>query len=155
MTMPRMDNVGIMVDDLDAAIAFFKELGLELEGKASVEGPWVDRLLALDGVRCDIAMMQTADKNIRLELSQFRRPKAQKPDPEDAPVNTLGLHRIMFAVDDIADVLARLKPHGGKLLGEVTQYEDMYNLAYVRGPAGILIALAQELRGNVRPKLSR
>jgi catechol 2,3-dioxygenase-like lactoylglutathione lyase family enzyme len=145
-----MDNVGIIVEDLEAAIAFFTALGLQLEGKAPVEGSWVDRLIALENVRVEIAMMRAPDGQSRLELSKFHRPKAIRAEPKDAPVNTLGIRRIMFAVDDLEDTLARLRGHGGELLGEVTQYENMYLLGYVRGPEGILIALAQQLEGSVR-----
>jgi catechol 2,3-dioxygenase-like lactoylglutathione lyase family enzyme len=144
MAIQRMDNIGIVVDDLEAATAFFVELGLELEGEAPVEGPWVDRVVGLDGVRCDIAMVRTPDGHSRLELTKFHTPAAVSAGP-DAPANTLGLRRIMFAVDDIADVLARLQAHGGELVGEVAQYEDSYRLCYVRGPAGIIVALAEQL----------
>jgi len=146
MTIRRMDNVGIVVDDLPAAIAFFFELGLKLEGEAPVEGGWVDRLIALDGVRVDIAMMKTPDGHGRVELTKFQSPRAISAEPKSAPVNTLGIRRIMFAVEDIDEVLARLRAHGAELLGEVEQYEDRYRLCYVRGPEGILIALAEELR---------
>ena len=145
MTVLRMDNVLLVVDDLKAAIAFFVELGLELEGEATVEGRWVDRIVGLDGVRSDIAMMRTPDGHGRLELDKFHTPPAVRAEPEDAPVNTLGIRRIMFAVDDIEDVLGRLRSHGAELVGEVAQYEDSYRLCYVRGPDGIMIALAQEL----------
>jgi catechol 2,3-dioxygenase-like lactoylglutathione lyase family enzyme len=144
MSIQRMDNVGIVVDDLAAAIAFFVELGLELEGEATVEGRSVDRVVGLDGVRSDIAMLRTPDGHGRLELSKFHTPPARNPDP-NAPVNTLGIGRIMFAVDDIEDVLSRLQPHGTELVGEVVQYEDTYRLCYIRGPGGILIALAEQL----------
>ena len=144
MTNQRMDNVGIVVDDLEAAIAFFVELGLELEGEATVEGQWVDRVVGLDGVRSDIAMMRTPDGHGRLELSKFHTPPATSAEP-NAPVNTLGMGRIMFAVEDIEDVLARLRAHGAELVGEVVQYEDKYRLCYVRGPEGILVALAEQL----------
>jgi catechol 2,3-dioxygenase-like lactoylglutathione lyase family enzyme len=144
MTLQRMDNVGIVVDDLKAAIAFFAELGLELEGEGTVEGQWVDRTIGLEGVRSDIAMMRTPDGHGRLELSKFHTPPATTAEP-NAPVNTLGIRRIMFAVDDIEDVLARLQAHGAELVGEVVQYEDEYLLCYLRGPEGILVALAQEL----------
>jgi catechol 2,3-dioxygenase-like lactoylglutathione lyase family enzyme len=140
-----MDNVLIVVDDLEAAIAFFTELGLELEGETTVEGQWVDRIVGLDGVRSDIAMMRTPDGHGRIELDKFHTPKAVRAEPEDAPVNTLGIRRIMFAVDDIEEVLARLRAHGAELLGEVTRYEDMYKLCYIRGPEGIIVALAEEL----------
>jgi catechol 2,3-dioxygenase-like lactoylglutathione lyase family enzyme len=144
MTIQRMDNVGIVVDDLKAATAFFLELGLELEGEATVEGRWVDRVVGLEGVRSDIAMMRTPDGHGRLELSRFHTPPATAAEP-NAPVNTLGIRRIMFAVEDIDDVLARLQAHGAELVGEVVQYEDKYRLCYVRGPEGIMVALAEEL----------
>jgi catechol 2,3-dioxygenase-like lactoylglutathione lyase family enzyme len=144
MTIQRMDNVGIVVDDLETAIAFFVELGLELEGEATVEGQWVDRVVGLDGVRNDIAMMRTPDGHGRLELMKFHAPPASTTEP-NAPVNTLGIRRIMFAVEDIEDVLARLQAHGAELIGEVVQYEDMYLLCYVRGPEGIIVALAEQL----------
>ena len=141
----RMDNVGIVVDDLKAAVAFFVELGLELEGEMTVEGQWVDRVIGLDGVRNDIAMMRTPDGNSRLELMKFRSPTAISAKPTNAPANTLGIRRIMFAVDDIDDVVARLQKQGAKLVGEVAQYEDMYRLCYLRGPEGIIVALAEQL----------
>ena len=141
-----MDNVGIVVDDLKAAIAFFVELGLTLEGEMTVEGQWVDRVVGLDGVRNNIAMMRTPDGNSRLELMKFQKPAAISVDP-NTPVNTLGIRRIMFAVDDIDDVVARLQKQGAKLVGEVAQYEDMYRLCYLRGPEGIIIGLAEQL-GN-------
>jgi catechol 2,3-dioxygenase-like lactoylglutathione lyase family enzyme len=144
MTILRMDNVGIVVDDLNAAIAFFVELGLELEGETTVEGQWVDRIVALDGVRSDIAMLRTPDGHSRLELSKFHTPPATTAEP-NAPVNTLGIRRIMFAVEDIADVLARLQARGAELVGEVVQFEDSYRLCYVRGPEGIMVALAEPL----------
>ena len=121
------------------------ELGLELEGETTVEGHWVDRVVGLDGVRSDIAMMRTPDGHGRLELNKFHTPTAISAEPEDAPVNTLGIRRIMFAVDDIEDVLARLRAHGAELIGEVAQYEDKYRLCYVRGPEGIIVALAEQL----------
>jgi catechol 2,3-dioxygenase-like lactoylglutathione lyase family enzyme len=140
----QMDNVGIVVDDLKATISFFVKLGLELEGQTTVEGQWVDRCVGLDGVRNDIAMMRTPDGHGRLELIKFKTPPASTAEP-NAPVNTLGIHRIMFAVDDIDDVLARLRGHGAELIGEVVQYEDKYRLCYLRGPEGIIVALAQEI----------
>ena len=142
-----MDNVLIVVDDLKAAVAFFVELGLELEGEMTVEGQWVDRIVGLDGVRNDIAMMRTPDGHGRLELAKFHSPTAVRVGPKNAPVNTLGIRRIMFAVDDIEEVLGRLRAHGAELVGEVVQYEDMYLLCYVRGPEGIIVALAEQL-GN-------
>jgi catechol 2,3-dioxygenase-like lactoylglutathione lyase family enzyme len=138
-----MDNVLIVVDDLPAAIAFFEELGLELEGQTTVEGKSVDRLVGLDGVRSEIAMMRPPDGHGGIELDKFHTPKAVRAEPEDAAVNTLGIRRIMFAVDDLDDVLARLT--GAELVGEVVQYEDGYRLCYVRGPEGIMVALAQQL----------
>ena len=145
MTYLRMDNVLIVVDDLNAAIAFFAELGLELEGQTTVEGPSVDRLVGLDGVRSDIATMRTPDGDGRIELDKFHTPSAVKGVPEDAPVNTLGIRRIMFAVDHIDDVVARLVAHGAQLVGEVVQYEESYRLCYVRGPEGIIVSLAEQL----------
>lgn len=145
MTVMRMDNILIVVDHLEAAIAFFTELGLELVGKANVEGPSVDRLIGLDGVRATLVTMQTPDGHGRIELDKFHAPPAVRAGPQDAPVNALGIRRIMFAVNDIDDVLARLRTHGAELVGEVTQYEDSDRLCYIRGPEGIMIALAQEL----------
>ncbi len=139
-----MDNVLIVVDDLDAAIAFFTDLGLELEGRATVEGQSVDRLVGLVGVRSEIAMMRTADGH-GIELDKFHAPPAVRAEPVNTPVNTLGIRRIMFAVDDIDDVLSRLRTHGAELVGEVVQYEDRHRLCYVRGPEGIMVALAQSL----------
>jgi catechol 2,3-dioxygenase-like lactoylglutathione lyase family enzyme len=144
MTLLRLDNVGIVVNDLKAAIAFFVELGLELEGETTVEGQSVDRLVGLDGVRSDVAMMRTPNGHSRLELSKFHTPPATTAQP-NAPVNTLGMGRIMFAVDDIEDVLARLQAHGAELVGEVVQYDDSYRLCYVRGPEGVIVALAEQL----------
>ena len=140
-----MDNVGIVVDDLATAIAFFAELGMELEGEAQIEGPWADHTVGLDGVRCDIAMMRTPDGHSRLELAQYHNPAAIGAGLRGPPPNTLGLHRVMFAVDDLADVLARLRLHGAELIGEVARYEDSYLLCYLRGPAGIVVGLAEEL----------
>ena len=145
MTLKRMDNVLIVVDDLEAVKAFFAELGMELEGQATVEGPSVDRLVGLEGVRSDIATMRTPDGYGRIELDKFHTPPAMSVEPRNVPVNTLGIRRIMFAVDDIEEVLARLRTHGAELVGEVTQYEDSHRLCYVRGPEGIMIALAEEL----------
>jgi catechol 2,3-dioxygenase-like lactoylglutathione lyase family enzyme len=141
----RMDNVGIMVNDLKVVIAFFIELGLELEGETTVEGDWVDRTIGLTDAQCDIAMLRTPDGHGRLELSQFKRPKVSRLLPNNPPVNTLGLHRIMFAVTDINDTIARLKKHGAELIGEVVNYEDIYLLCYLRGPEGIIVALAEQL----------
>jgi catechol 2,3-dioxygenase-like lactoylglutathione lyase family enzyme len=140
----RMDNVGIVVDDLAAATAFFVELGLELEGEATVEGKWVDRVVGLDGVRSDIAMLRTPDGHGRVELSKFQAPAAVSAEP-NAPVNRLGMGRIMFTVDDIDAVVAGLRARGSELVGELVQYEDSYRLCYVRGPEGIIVALAEQL----------
>jgi len=145
-----MDNVGIVVDDLEAAIAFFVELGMEVDGEAPVEGRWVDRVVRLDDVRADIAMMRTPDGHGRLELTKFHTPTAVSAEPNNAPANTLGIRRIMFAVEDIEDVLAGLETHGAELVGELERYEDIYRLCYVRGPEGILVALAEQLSGSVR-----
>ena len=145
MTIQRMDNVAIVVDDLEAAIAFFVELGMELEGKARLEGSSVDRLVGLDGVRSEIAMMRTPDGHGKLELTKYHAPAVVGAEPKSTPPNTPGLHRVMFAVDDIDDVLARLRVHGAELLGELVQYENSYRLCYLRGPAGIIVALAQQL----------
>jgi catechol 2,3-dioxygenase-like lactoylglutathione lyase family enzyme len=142
----KMDNVLIVVDDLEAAKAFFLELGMELEGQATVEGPSVDRLVGLEGVRSDIAMMRTPDGHGRIELDRFHTPPAIGDDSESTPVNTRGIRRIMFAVDDLEEVLARLRTHGAELIGEVVQYENSHRLCYVRGPEGIMVALAQDLR---------
>ena len=146
MTLQRMDNILIVVEDLGAAKAFFVELGMELEGETTVEGPWVDRIVGLENVRSEIAMMRTPDGHGRIELDKFHRPAAVRAESKNAPVNTLGIRRIMFAVDDIEDVLARLRAHGAELIGEITQYEDMYRLCYIRGPEGIIVALAEQLR---------
>ena len=145
MTLKRMDNVLIVVEDLEAAKAFFAELGMELEGEATNEGPWVDRVVGLHDVRADIAMMRTPDGHGRLELARFHTPPAVRAEPESAPANALGIRRIMFAVDDVDDVVARLRSHGAELVGEIAQYEDVYRLCFVRGPAGIILGLAEQL----------
>jgi catechol 2,3-dioxygenase-like lactoylglutathione lyase family enzyme len=144
MTVQRMDNVGIVVEDLDAAIEFFTELGLELEGRAPIEGPWADGVTGLRGQRVEIAMMRTPDGHSRLELSRFFAP-AVVADHRDAPVNALGYLRVMFTVDDIDDTLARLRTRGARLVGELVEYDNVYRLCYIRGPEGILIGLAQQL----------
>jgi catechol 2,3-dioxygenase-like lactoylglutathione lyase family enzyme len=143
----RMDNVLIVVDDLEAAKAFFAELGMELEGETTLEGPWVDSTVGLNGVRAGITMMRTPDGHGRVELTKFHAPPAVRAGPESAPANTLGIRRIMFAVDDIDDVVARLRSHGAELVGEIAQYEDVYRLCFLRGPEGIIIGLAEQL-GN-------
>ena len=145
VTIQRMDHVSVVVDDLAAAIAFFTELGMELEGEAQVSGPWVDRVNRLDDVVVDIVMMRTPDGHGKLELTKFRTPTAISAEPQPAPANTLGIRSIMFAVDDVDGVIARLRAHGAELVGEVAQYEDSYRLCYVRGPAGIIVALAEQL----------
>ena len=145
MALKRMDNVGIVVEDLDATIEFFRELGLELEGRAMVEGEWAGRVTGLGDQRVEVAMMRTPDDHSRLELSRFLAPRVVA-DHRNAPVNALGYLRVMFAVDDIDETLARLRKHGAELVsGEVVQYEDAYRLCYIRGPEGLLIGLAQEL----------
>ena len=145
MTVKRMDHVSVVVEALDAAEEFFAALGMELEGETPVEGSWVDRVNALDGVRIDIAMMRTPDGHGRLELTRFHAPAVVRPEPENALGNTLGLRSVMFAVDDVDATLADLRPHGGELIGQVEQFGDLYRLCYVRGPAGIIVALAEEL----------
>jgi catechol 2,3-dioxygenase-like lactoylglutathione lyase family enzyme len=146
MTIQRMDHVGVVVDDLEAAVAFFVELGMEREGTGvgSVDGRWVDQVVGLEGVRVDIAFVRTPDGMSRLELTKFHAPEAVEAG-STAP-NTLGLRRLMFAVDDIDDVVARMLEHGAELIGEVAQYEDVYRLCYLRGPGGSIVALAEELR---------
>jgi catechol 2,3-dioxygenase-like lactoylglutathione lyase family enzyme len=143
MTIRRMDNVAIVVDELDAAIAFFTELGMELDGEAQIEGVWADRTVGLDGIRSEIAMMRTPDGHSKLELTKYHAPAAIAATPP--PPNTLGLHRVMFAVDDIDDVVARLRMHGAELMGDIVRYEDSYRLCYLRGPEGIIVALAEQL----------
>jgi catechol 2,3-dioxygenase-like lactoylglutathione lyase family enzyme len=145
MTLLRMDHVGVIVDELEAAVGFFRELGMEQEGEGSIEGRWVDRVNKLDDVSVDIVMMRTPDAHGRLELTRFRSPRLSSDEPANDPPNTLGLRQIMFAIDDIDDVVARLQTHGGELIGEVVQYEDAYRLCYMRGPAGIIVALAEPL----------
>jgi catechol 2,3-dioxygenase-like lactoylglutathione lyase family enzyme len=145
MALPRMDNVLIVVEDLAAAKAFFTELGMELEGETHVEGRWVDRVVGLDDVRADIAMMRAPDGHGRVELTKFHTPPAVRAEPESAPANALGIRRIMFAVDDVDDVVIRLRSHGAELVGEIAQYEDRYRLCFLRGPEGIIIGLAEQL----------
>jgi catechol 2,3-dioxygenase-like lactoylglutathione lyase family enzyme len=144
MTVKRMDNVGIVVEDIDAAIEFFTELGLELEGRAPIEGEWAGRVTGLGDQRVEIAMMRTPDGHGRLELSRFLTPPTVA-DHRNAPVNALGYLRVMFAVDDIDETLERLRKRGAQLVGEVVQYKDAYRLCYIRGPEGLLLGLAQEL----------
>ena len=144
MTVQRMDNVGIVVESLDAAVSFFAELGLELEGRSTVEGEWAERVTGLRDMRVEVAMMRTPDGHSRLELSRFLTP-SPVADHRNAPVNALGYLRVMFAVEDLDDTLARLRSHGAEVVDDVVQYEDMYRLCYVRGPEGILIGLAEQL----------
>jgi catechol 2,3-dioxygenase-like lactoylglutathione lyase family enzyme len=144
MTLQRMDNVLINVEDLDAAKAFFVELGMELEGEATLEGPWVDSTVGLEGVRATIAMLRAPDGH-GVELSKFHTPPAVRTEPQDAPSNALGIRRIMFAVEDLDDVVGRLRGHGAELVGELAQYEDVYRLCFMRGPEGIIVGLAERL----------
>lgn len=145
MTIERMDHVTVVVDDLPAAMAFFTALGMALEGQMPVEGSAVDRLCGLVGVQADIAMMRTPDGHGRVELTRYRNPELVAVQPAIAPPNTLGLRQIMFAVEDIDGTVARLRAHGAELVGEMIQYEDQYRLCYLRGPAGIIVAVAEEL----------
>jgi catechol 2,3-dioxygenase-like lactoylglutathione lyase family enzyme len=145
MTITRLDHVSVVVDDLGAARAFFSALGMTLEGEMTLAGPWVDRINALEGVQIEIAMMRTPDGHGRLELTKFHNPGLVAVEPAVAPSNALGLRSIMFAVDSLDDAIDRLLAQGGELIGEVVQYEDVYRLCYMRGPAGIIVALAEEL----------
>ena len=141
-----MDHITVVIDDLPAAITFFTTLGMALEGQVLVEGSEVDRLCGLEGVRAEIAMMRTPDGHGRVELTKYHHPELIESTPAVAPANTLGLRQIMFAVDDLDDTATRLRAHGAELVGEVVQYKESYRLCYLRGPAGIIVALAQELR---------
>jgi catechol 2,3-dioxygenase-like lactoylglutathione lyase family enzyme len=141
----RMDNVLIVVDDLEAMISFFVELGMELEGRMPIEGEWADRVIGIEDARAEIATMRTPDGHGRIELDKFHQPSAVASEPRVAPVNTLGIRRIMFAVDDIDDTVARLQTHGAALMGEIVQYEETYRLCYLRGPEGMIVGIAQEL----------
>ncbi len=145
MTLKRLDHVVVVVDDLEGAIAFFSELGMTVEGEAPVEGAWVDRVNGIEGVQVDIVMMVTPDGHGRLELTRFRNPKLVELEPAIAPPNALGLRSVMFAVENLDDAVARLRANGAELIGEVAQYENIYRLCYMRGPAGIIVALAEEL----------
>ena len=145
MTIKRLDHVSVVVEDLPAAVAFFTELGMTVQGEARIEGPWVDRINALDGVRVDIVMMRTPDGHGQLELTKFHHPELVALEPAIAPPNAPGLRSVMFAVESVDDTVARLLATGGELVGEVTDYEDKYRLCYMRGPAGIIVALAEEL----------
>lgn len=145
MTIKRLDHISVVVDDLASAVAFFTALGMTVEGQAPIEGPWVDRVNGIQGVRVDVVMMRTPDGHGRLELTKFRNPELVEIDPVIAPPNALGLRSIMFAVESVDDTVARLRAHGGELIGEVAQFENQYRLCYMRGPAGIIVALAEEL----------
>ncbi len=145
MTIKRLDHVSVVVEDLDAAVAFFTALGMSVEGKAPIEGPWVDRINALEHVRVDIVMMRTPDGHGRLELTKFHNPKLVAIEPAIAPPNALGLRSVMFTVESVDDTVARMRAIGAELVGEVAQYEDKYRLCYMRGPAGIIVSLAEEL----------
>jgi len=146
MTLKRMDNVLIVVEDMEAAKAFFLELGMELEGEMPLEGRFVDSVVGLENVRCEIATLRTPDGHGKVELSKFHAPAAIRSEPQNAPANTLGIRRIMFAVDNVDDVVTRLRTHGAELVGEVAQYEDIYRVCFIRGPEGIILGLAEELR---------
>ncbi|MFI5711042.1 VOC family protein [Kribbella sp. NPDC051620] len=145
MALQRMDNTGIVVDDLAAAVAFFTELGMELEGEAQIEGPWADQCVGLEGVRCDIAMMKTPDGHSRLELAKYLSPAPTGDGPGKTPHNTVGMHRVMFAVDDLDDTVARLRPHGAEIVGETANYQDIVRICYLRGPDGIFVGLSEFL----------
>ena len=145
MSVKRMDHVSVVVEELTAAVAFFTALGLSVQGEAQVEGPWVDRVNGIEGVRVEIVMMQTPDGQGRLELTKFHSPPLVEMQPPVAPPNVLGLRSVMFEVEDIDESVARLREQGGELIGEVAQYEDQYRLCYMRGPAGIIVALAEEI----------
>lgn len=146
MTLKRMDNVLIVVEDMEAAKAFFFELGMELEGEMPLEGRLVESVVGLENVRCEIATLRVPGGNGRIELSKFHTPAAIRVEPQNAPANTLGIRRIMFAVENVDEVVERLRAHGAELVGEIAQYEDIYRLCFIRGPEGIILGLAEELR---------
>ncbi|HEV7643936.1 MAG TPA: VOC family protein [Pyrinomonadaceae bacterium] len=145
MTIKRLDHVSVVVDDLAAAVAFFTELGMTKEGEGPIEGPWADRINGIEGIKVDIVMMRTPDGHGKLELTKFHNPKLVEIEPAIAPPNALGLRSVMFTVESVDDTVARLRASGAELIGEVAQYEDQYRLCYMRGPAGIIVALAEEL----------
>jgi catechol 2,3-dioxygenase-like lactoylglutathione lyase family enzyme len=145
MAIKRLDHVVVVVDDLAAGIVFFTELGMAIEGETRVEGPWVDRINGIEGIQADIVMMRTPDGHGRLELTKFQSPELVELQPAVAPPNALGLRSVMFAVDSLDDTVARMRAIGAELIGEISQYEDLYRLCYMRGPAGIIVALAEEL----------
>lgn len=146
MTIKRLDHISVVVDDLTAATEFFTALGMTINGEMPIEGPWVDRVNGIEGIQVDIVMLQTPDGHGKLELTKFRHPPLVDSQPVVAPPNTLGLRSVMFAVDNVDDTLIQLRAHGAELIGEVAEYEDTYRLCYVRGPAGIIVALAEDLR---------
>ncbi len=146
MTIKRLDHISVVVEDLAGAIAFFTALGMTLEGEMAIEGPWVDRINGIDRVQVDIVMMRTPDGHGRLELTKFRNPQLVSIEPAIAPPNALGLRSVMFTVESVDDTVARLRAHGAELVGEIAQYKDIYRLCYLRGPAGIIVSLAEELR---------
>jgi catechol 2,3-dioxygenase-like lactoylglutathione lyase family enzyme len=145
MAIKRLDHISIVVEDLEAAIAFFTELGMSMVGKGTVEGPWVDRINGLEGIKAHIVMMKTPDGHGQLELTKFHNPKLVEIEPKIAPPNTIGLRSVMFTVEDLDDTVARMRAHGAELVGEVAQYENLYRLCYMRGPGGIIVSLAEEL----------
>ena len=148
MTIKRLDHIVVVVEDLAPAIDFFTTLGMTVDGKAPIEGAWVDRVNGIENVQVDIVMMKTPDGHGRLELTKFRNPELVDIEPKVAPPNALGLRSVMFTVDSVDDTVARLIPRGGELIGEIAEYEDIYRLCYMRGPAGIIVALAEELRAT-------
>ena len=152
MSIKRLDHISVVVDDLPAAIAFFTALGMAIDGRMPVQGPWVDRINGLEGVQVDIVMMRTPDGHGRLELTKFRNPELVAVEPAIPPPNALGLRSVMFAVESLDDTITRLRAHGAELIGEVAQYEDIYRLCYMRGPAGIIVALAEELKRSPASK---
>jgi catechol 2,3-dioxygenase-like lactoylglutathione lyase family enzyme len=145
MAIKRLDHISVVVEDLEAAIAFFTELGMSMVGKGTVEGPWVDRINGLEGIKADIVMMKTPDGHGQLELTRFHNPKLVEIEPKIAPPNTIGLRSVMFTVEDLDDTVARMRAHGAELVGELAQYENLYRLCYMRGPGGIIVSLAEEL----------
>ena len=145
MTIKRLDHISVVVDDLAAAVAFFTALGMTIDGQMPIEGPWVDRINGIEDVQVDIVMMRTPDGHGRLELTRFRNPKLVEIEPAVAPPNTPGLRSVMFTVESVDESVSSLLSHGGELIGEVVQYEDKYKLCYMRGPADIIVALAEEL----------
>ncbi|MVU83483.1 VOC family protein [Nocardia sp. ET3-3] len=145
MAIQRMDNVLMVVEDLDTVIAFFVELGMELENRGPVEGRWVERIIALDDVSQEVAMLRTPDGHSKIELAMFHTPEPIRPHPTPPPANTLGLRRVMFAVDNLDDTLARLRPYGAELVGTIENYENIFRLCYIRGPEDIIIGLAEQL----------